>query len=69
MKTQVTIELTDEQRLAVGLLETGKMIPATRDEVRSYVTEITMASVNTATGAILKAQKEVREFLGVNSTE
>ena len=49
MKVQVSIELDDDQRIAVGLLETGKLVPASREEVRSYVTQVSMASINTAT--------------------
>lgn len=63
MKTTVTIELTEDQRTAVGLLETGRMIPASRDEVRSYATEIVMASIGAATQAIARAHDDVRKFL------
>ncbi len=71
MKTQVTIELDDDQRIAVGLLETGLLIPATRDEVRRFVTEMVMSSVNTATVIVVDRRTtmaaEIRDSLGLVS--
>ncbi len=71
MKTQVTIELDDDQRIAVGLLETGLLIPATRDEVRRFVTETVMSSVNTATVIVVDRRTtmaaEIRDSLGLVS--
>ena len=40
MKVQIVIELSDNARLGVGLAETGRLIPATRAEARSYLTEL-----------------------------
>ena len=69
MKVQVSLELDDDQRIAVGLLETGKMVAASREEVRSYVTEIAMASINQATKIVKEEQarthKLIRESLGM----
>ena len=60
MKTQVTIELSENQRIAVGLLETGKMVPATRENVRDYVTGVAMPSIETAT-ELTNARRELIE--------
>jgi hypothetical protein len=69
MKVAITLELDDDQRIAVGLLETGRMVAASRAEARSYVTEITMASINTATKIVKEEQartnKLIRESLGM----
>ena len=56
MKIATTIELTDEQLVAVGLLETGKIQRAKMQEVRSYVTEVAMASINAATMALVDGE-------------
>lgn len=73
MKTRVTIELTDDQRVAVGLMETGKMAPASRDEIISFVTEVVMATVNVAAQAVNDHRKivttEIREKLGMGLVE
>jgi len=73
MKVQVSIELTDDQRIAVGLLETGKMAPASREEVRSYITQVSMASINQATSIVNKKREETRKLIqdsmGVGTTE
>ena len=69
MKVQISLELDDNQRVAVGLLETGKMVPASREEVRSYVSEVAMASIMTATKIVLEEQKRtsqlIRDSLGM----
>ncbi len=61
MKVQVTIELDDDQRVAVGLIETGRFTPATREEVRSYVLETTMASVNVATRIVTEQRNKITD--------
>ena len=63
MKVQVSIELSDDQRIAVGLLETGKMVPASREEVRSYVAEVAMRSINQATAIVVKQREETRKLI------
>lgn len=69
MKVQISIELNDDQRIAVGLLETGKTVAASRAEVRSYVTEVAMASINVATKIVKEEQartsKLIRDSLGM----
>jgi len=63
MKISVPIELTEDQRIAVGLLETGKMIPCSREEARSYVTEIAMRSINVASIIVVEQQKETSAMI------
>ena len=63
MKISVPIELTEDQRIAVGLLETGRMIPCSREEARSYVTEIAMASINIATSIVIRRQEGTAELI------
>jgi len=63
MKVQVSLELNDDQRIAVGLLETGKMVPASREEVRSYVTQVGMASINQATKIVNEKREETRKLI------
>lgn len=69
MKVSVSLELNHNQRIAVGLLETGTLVPASREEVRSYVTEVAMASINVATAIVVTRQEEtsniIRESLGM----
>ncbi len=69
MKVQITIELNEEQRIAVGLLETSKLVACSRDEARSYATELVMASVNNATEILIRRRdetaNEIRESSGL----
>lgn len=69
MKIQATIELNDTQLLAVGLAETGELRPAKQSEVRDYMVNTVMASINTATTVTdelrAKAAAQVREVLGL----
>lgn len=70
MKVQVSIELNDDQRMAVGLLETGKLVPASREEVRSYIAQIAMASINEATGIInTRREQIINEIKGEFATQ
>jgi hypothetical protein len=68
MKVQVSIELDDEQRVAVGLIETGKFVAASREQVREFVTGVIYSTIND-TAKVVKAQQktiieEVRQNLG-----
>ena len=69
MKVQVTIELNEEQRIAVGLLETNKLVACSREEARSYATELVMASVDNATDILVRHREEtaneIRESMGL----
>ena len=55
MKISLTIELDETELLAVGLVETGRMTPATQTEVRDYMQGIVMGSISSIT-AIVKAR-------------
>jgi len=73
MKTQVTIELDDDQRIAVGLLESGHMRPATREEVRDYTLGIMMPLIETATQVTNEKRQvienDIRKTLGMPTVE
>lgn len=62
-KVSVPVELTEDQRIAVGLLETGTMVPCSREEARSYVREVAMASINVATSIVIQQRKETQEMI------
>ena len=58
MKAAITIELNEDQRIAVGLLETGKLVPCTPKELRSYALGLGMASIETATKIVVDRREE-----------
>ena len=67
MKVQLTLELDDDQRVAVGLMETGQFVPASRAQVREFVTNESMAVIETATEIVkeqrIKLAAEVRRSI------
>jgi len=70
MKTAITLELDNDQLVAVGLMETGRMIRAKQTEVRSFATEIVMRSINVA-AQIVKEQNDrtaslIKEQIGAD---
>ena len=69
MKVQISFELDEDQRIAVGLMETGRFVPASREEVRSFVRETAMRTINSATGVVteqrLKLAEEIKASLGI----
>ena len=68
MKVSITLELDDDQRVAVGLIETGKFVPAKREQVREFVTGLVMAAINDTARVVVEQQKatanEIRKSLG-----
>ena len=54
MKVQVTIEMSDNARLGVGLAETGNLVPASRKEAQSYITELVNADLAKVESVIVK---------------
>jgi len=36
MKTQITIETTNDQEMVIGVMKTGSLVKATQGEVREY---------------------------------
>ncbi len=71
MKVNVTIELDEDERVAVGLLETGKFVPASREQTRNYVSNVVMSSVGVATNIVVSQRKriaeEIRDQLGITA--
>ena len=61
MKVQVTFEIDDNQRLAIGVRETGRFVPATRNECRDYLTEAANSKLNNLTTQVVKHMDEMRD--------
>lgn len=40
MKVQITADVTDDQRIALGLIDTGLFIPAKREQIRPVLEEV-----------------------------
>jgi hypothetical protein len=40
MKVRVTHEITDDERLGIGAIQTAKLQPATREQIEDYITEV-----------------------------
>ncbi len=69
MKIATTIELDTDQLIAVGLMETGKMVPAKASQVRTFVETLAMSSIAVATGIVTEqreiAATEIKTRLGL----
>lgn len=59
MKVQITLDLDEDQRVAVGLMETGQFVPASRSVVREYVTSMAMATIESGAQLVKDRQREV----------
>ena len=59
MKVQVTIEMSDNARLGVGLAETGNLVPASRKEAQSYITELVNADLTKVEGVIVRGTESL----------
>jgi len=60
MKVQVTFEFSDNQRLAIGVKETGMFIPATRVEARSFIHEIVARETNIITSKVVSSLDDIK---------
>ena len=65
MKVQVTFEFDDNQRLAIGVKETGMFVPASRTEARSFVTEIVTRETNAITRKVVGKMDEIKASIQV----
>ncbi len=63
MKVSVTFEFDDNQRLAIGVKETGLFVPATRIEARSFITEVVTRETNIVTRKVVSKMDSIKEDL------
>ena len=73
MKVAVTFEFDDDQRVALGLMETGQLVPIMRKDARTFIEDTVYGIVETATPIVKEQQEkiaeEVRRTLGVGPSE
>jgi hypothetical protein len=62
-KVAVTLELNDDQMVAIGMAETGYMVKAKHAEVRSYITEVTMRAINNLAGIVKEQREETAQLI------
>ena len=65
MKVQVTFEFDDNQRLAIGVRETGAFVPASRTEARSFITEIVTRETNLITRKVTSKMDDIKASIQV----
>lgn len=72
MKVAVTFEFTDDELVAIGLMETGTFRKAMRKDARIFITNTVMGVVEAATPIVKEQQEkvseEVRRNLGILGT-
>ncbi len=61
MKVQVTIELSDNARLGVGLQETGLLVPASRKEAASWITELVNDELGDVERTVVKGIESMKQ--------
>ena len=59
MKVAITFDITDNQRLVIGAISTGKIQDATRDQIRDYVTGLAGYALETAVARLERFQDEM----------
>ena len=57
MKVQITIEVSDEERIGIGAVVNSTFAPASRSDVRQWVTDVVEASLSPISTAV-EAQRE-----------
>lgn len=71
MKTAVTIELDDDQLVAVGFIQHGKFQRAKQTDVREFVRDTVMITINAAAGVVhanqLKTADLIKDKLGIEA--
>jgi len=59
VKVAITFDITDNQRLVIGAISTGKIQDATREQIRDYVTGLTGYALQTAVARLELFQDEM----------
>jgi len=66
VKVQVTFDITDEERIVLGLQTHGSLAPATRGEIEDAIRSYVALPLDTGVRALRKANQEIiNEFAGV----
>ena len=73
MKVAVTFDLTDDELIALNLMDNGKMIPAKRIEARAAIEDIVEATLSAAVPVVreqrARIQQEIQAALGVSAND
>ena len=66
MKVQITFDITDEERIVLGLQTHGSLAPATRAEIEEAIRSYVDVPLNAGVVALRKANQDIiNEFRGV----
>ena len=63
MKVAVPYEIDDNQRLIIGAIMTGKLEPATREQIQTYCTRVVGKTLESAVAKLEKFQTAMAEQL------
>ena len=69
MKVQLTVEVTDDEMIAVGLLTTGLFIPATRVQIRETAEEVLSTYFTKIGDEVSELKTNLRDELLAKLTE
>lgn len=66
MKVSVTFEISEEERLVLGIQANGELAPATREEMEAAIRSYVEAPLEAGVVALRKANRDmIREFAAV----
>jgi len=61
MKVQVPFDLNHDQRIAIGVAETGEFKLCTREEARSYISRVAGSTLGKDTGVVTDQRDVILE--------
>ena len=66
MKVHITFDISDEERIVLGLKAHGSLAPATRSEMEAIIEEYVRIPLDVGVKALRKANQDIiNEFAGV----
>ena len=66
MKVQITFDITDEERIVLGLQTHGSLAPATRAEMEEAIRSYVATPLDAGVEALRKANQDIiNEFAGI----
>lgn len=69
MKVQVSFDLSPDERIAIGVVESGEFKPATREEARAYLAREANAQLAVLTARVKAARRQITEEVHANLKE
>ena len=57
MKVQVTFELTPDERIAIGVAQSGTFVPANREQAKKYLNEAAGLELRVLVDRVKQARK------------